>query len=290
MSGYFARLMAQAAPVAAAPRAAPAVAPLEQVVEVESVPVGVARPVASAPVEAARGVEPAVSSVPGPTVQREGLPAAAAVAAAPSAMPLPASTPARNDPPLMTAQVRGIETQALSSTAARSNLLTPQAPSLARPTSSTLAGIETAVPTLQAIPTETHIALDAGRPTPSARGSVDALDLQATLPVQTAAHAAADTAPFTTPAAIASATLRPIDATPSPGTRTDATATPLAPPIPSRRDAPARPDVHIGTVSLEVRLPPPAAPAARPAPAPAAAAPAPAAPRFSPQRHYLRWS
>ena len=287
MSGYFARLMAQAAPVAAAPRAASAVAPLDQVVEVESVPVGVARPVAPAPVEAARGVEPAVSSVPGPTVQREGLPAVAAVPAAPSAMSLPASTPARSDPPLTTAQVQGIETQALSSTAPRSELRTPQAPSLARPMTSTLPGIEIAAPMLQAIPTETHIAPDAGLPTPSARRSVDALDLQATFPVQTTAHATADTAPSTTPATIASAMLRSIDTAPSPSTRTDATATPLAPAAPSRRDTPARPDVHIGTVSLEVRLPPPAAPAARPAPA---AAPAPAAPRFSPQRHYLRWS
>lgn len=288
MSGYFARLMAKATPVAAAPRAASAVAPLEQVVEVESVPVGVARPVVSAPVEAARGIEQAVSSTPGPTVQREGLPAAAAVSAVPAAMSLPASTPARGDPPLMTAQVRGIETPALSSTAPRSELPTPQTPSLARPMTSTLPGIETAVPTLPTIHTETRITSDARMPTPSAMRSVAALDLQATHPVQPAVHATADTAAFATPIFIAGSPSRSIDAAPSPSTRTDAIATPPAPLTPSRRDTPARPDVHIGTVSLEVRLPPPAAPAARPAPA--AAAPAPAAPRFSPQRHYLRWS
>ena len=188
----------------------------------------------------------------------------------------------------MTAPVRSIETQAPSSTAPRSELPTPLTPSLAQPVSSTLPSIETAVPGLQTIHTETHITSDAGMPTPSAMRSVDGLDLQATHPVQTAAHATADTEAFATPIVIAGSPSRSIDATPSPSIRADTIAMPMAPLTPSRRDTPTRPDVHIGTVSLEVRLPPPAAPAARPAPA--AAAPAPAAPRFSPQRHYLRWS
>ncbi|WP_457337585.1 hypothetical protein, partial [Rhizobacter sp. P5_C2] len=260
MSGYFARLMAKATPVAAAPRAASAVAPLEQVVEVESVPVGVARPVASAPAEVARGVEQAVSSAPGPTVQREGLPAAL------SSMPLPASMPARSEPQGREAPVRGTPTQALSSTAPRSELPTSLTPSLAQPVSSTLPGIETALPGLQTIHTETRIPPEAGVSTPSAVRSVDVLDLQATLPMQTATHATADAAARATPVIISGAPSHAIDAAPSSFVRADAVATPLAPLTPSRRDSPARPDVHIGTVSLEVRLPPPAAPAARPAP------------------------
>ena len=290
MSGYFARLMAKAAPVAAAPRAAPAVAPLERVVEIESVPVGVARPVASAPADAGRGIERAVSSVPGPTVQREGLPAAATVPAVPSAMSQPASTPVRGEPHgrEVPAPPWGTQAQALSSAAPRSELPMSPAPSLAQPVSSTWPGLETAEPGLQTIHTGTRITSQAGAPTPSALRSVDVLDLQATRPVQTAAHATADTAARATPALVSGAPSHAIDAAPSPSIRADAIATPLAPPTPSRRDTPARPDVHIGTVSLEVRLPPPVAPAARPAPA--AAAPAPAAPRFSPQRHYLRWS
>ena len=290
MSGYFARLMAKAVPAAAVPRAAPAVAPLEQVVEVESVPIGGPRPVASAPGEAARGIGQAVSSVSAPTVQREGLPPAAAVPAASPAMPLPAPTPARSEPHRseLTAPVRGVETEAVPSTPPRSELPTSTTPSLAWPVSSALPDIENALPTLQTIHTETRIAPEAGRSTLSAARSVDGLDLPATLPVQTAAHATADAAPVTTPIAIAHATARSIDAAPPPSLRTGAIATPLPPFTPSRRDTPARADVRIGTVSLEVRLPPPPAPAARPAPA--AAAPAPAAPRFSPQRHYLRWS
>jgi hypothetical protein len=277
MSGYFARLMAKAAPVGSAPRAAAGVAPLEQVVEVESVPVDAARPVA-APADAARAV------VPGPTVQRDALPPTAAVPAAPS--PMSASMPTRGESTTpvhdATAPARGLETPVLASTQARSALPAFESPSLARPVNSALPGIEPVVPGPQTIHAETRLALDAGLTTPSAVRSVDALDARAALAMQASAFNTA----LAMPAAIASSTATVIGTTPSPSARADAIAIPPVPFTSTRRDTPARPDVRIGTVSLEVRLPPPPAPAARPAPA--AAAPAPAAPRFSLQRYYLR--
>jgi len=285
MSGYFARLVAKAAPVGAVPRAAPAVAPLEQVVEVESVPVGVAQPAAAAlsQAQAPRGAEQPRPSALAPTVQREALSPAAAVPAVPSARSM-ASTPARgalqaHGPTPM----RGIETQA------RSEKPAPETPSHAQPLTSTRPGIDPVVAGQPTIPAETRGAPQAGPSMPSNVRSMASPDAPAVLPMQTAAHTTPPIEALAMPATIAGSSFDKVDAAASPTIRTAVAAMPLIPSsAPSRGDRSAQPDVRIGTVSLEVRLPPLPAPAARLAPA--APAPAPAAPRFSAQRHYLRWS
>jgi len=274
MSGYFARLAAQVrAPAMGAARAAP-VAGLEQHVEVEaaampsvqqpssaplaSMPPGavVAQPVATARSEPVFSPGAPALTLPtmGPAqpMHRDPLSAAQAVESPPMATPWPASMPApRLDGDLSSPQ------HVLPADAA------VPAPSIAAP-----AALADSPPSEAVIADAPFDARDDTAPAPTR--FIDAQHETLVHPSRAA------------PAPFVSAVQAPRTVTPVPTAGAfDAHAL---------RDTPvaARTEVRIGTIALQVHTPPPAA-AARPAPQPLAA-PTPAPPRFSLQRHHLRWS
>ncbi|HEX3140741.1 MAG TPA: hypothetical protein VHQ87_11845 [Rhizobacter sp.] len=273
MSGYFAQLAAQVRGpmVAASPTAG--VAPLEQHVEVE---------VAAAP---SGGRDAGEVSVP-PF-------ASTSTAALPAALPRNVRAPQALATGLMGAEAPSMGEPPVSMPA---RALGPVAtPMPVAPASSTRTITRDGAPPARISPLREETRIASPMPEPNTTGEP---------PAETAARGAA------APAEPRGDTTQPghrfievqqprvVPATPgvpaatSPAvSRPRAVATPAAAidTSPARETpAAARTEVRIGTIALQVHSPPPAA-APRPAPQPLAA-PTPALPRFSLQRHYLRWS
>lgn len=262
MSGYFARLAAQMSAPQAAHSATPAaVAPIERHVEVE-VPASVPMPHGSTAAQAPTGVAApfaafrtqstaAAPQQPTPLSQRT-VPHGkpSAIEAAPATQP---ATPQRH----------AGEPQPMSFAAETSMPVSPASPSRHVDPQ-----VLAAAARVDSDPMQPPVAPRHERATPASSMAIEAPRAHAVPPAEPSAEPRAVLAPpprLATAQAITSG------------------------PAPAIADAgrPPRTEIRIGTIALEVHTPP--APAPRPVPQPAAA-PTPAPPRFSPQRHYLRWS
>lgn len=260
MSGYFAALASQASPRRTSGRSAGAVRSLEQHVELETAPPTATAPAAShspAPQPPSQAAQPTVQAIAHGDVRREAPRAPIAVQQVPSA-------PQQVERVVSTEVARAIASPAPESTAA---------------------------------PVHTGAQFTSERAPREQRAEVVAPPpvTERTVVVPTIAEPIAPTsserATTFTPVVHEDRIEHAVDRAPI-APRADVT------PAPSAIAGPSAPQttVRIGSISLQVHVPPPPAVAPAPAPRPTSIAQPTPAPqtqsqrRFSPQRHYLRWS